>query len=68
MKHFLSAFLVAALQGGAVAQVQYQYVPNSPPWPEFRAKEQQPTTTCVTVNSRQNGNQNYPSASYTVCN
>jgi hypothetical protein len=68
MKHLFLASLVAALQGSAVAQVNYQFVPNSPPWPEFHTPNQVPTTTCVTVNSQQNGDQQYPSASYTVCN
>jgi hypothetical protein len=52
----------------AYSQVQYQYVPNSPPWPTVERKDEVPTTRCVLVNSYQNNGQQYPSASYQVCN
>ena len=62
----LSVFVLAL---PAHAQMQYQYVPNSPEWPTFNTPQQQPTTRCVVVNSTPNSNnQQYPITSYQVCN
>jgi hypothetical protein len=61
--------ILTLIQPAAYAQMQYQYVPNSPEWPTFNTpKPQVPTTRCVLVNSYQNTGQQYPSTSYQVCN
>jgi hypothetical protein len=71
MKDLLAALFVASIMSPAEAQVHYQYVPNNPEWPSFsNSQEHSPdkTVTCITVNSRQNGNQQYPLVSYQFCN